>query len=256
MNLIIKYVGKRLPIFVKEPLIQIYQKWNSRIIWDREWMRDLMECYNLSYDETKCMLKLGRRLFCDFWNELNPKNDAEIVSFYKMPLPYNVFSLAYWHMLRGQRNFRKEIINYSFGNVLDYGGGIGDLSIKIAEKGLNVTYVEVDGKNMEFAKHLFKKRRYDIKTLDMEKDQEKIWKEEYDTIICIDVIEHIPHPEFVLEKMAKHLKNDGRLVITGLNCVGPTEDAPMHLKIDFDAEKLLNSFGIFKIKEDWLWTKS
>lgn len=27
MNSLIKYVGKRLPIFVKEPLIQLYQKY-------------------------------------------------------------------------------------------------------------------------------------------------------------------------------------------------------------------------------------
>lgn len=257
MNPIIKYVGKRLPIFVKEPLIQIYQKWNSKIILDKELIRDLMDIYNLSYDETKCMLKLGRRLFCDFWDRLNPKNDEEIVSFYKMPHPYNVFSLAYWHMSRGQRRFRKQIVKHCFGDVLDYGGGIGDLSIKIAEKGLTVTYAEVNGKNMEFAKWLFKKRgKNNITVLDIEKDQEKIWAKEYNTIVCIDVIEHIPHPEVVLKRMAKHLKDDGRLIITGLNCPGPTKDAPLHLKMNFDAEKLLNSFGVFKSEEyDWLGIK-
>jgi len=258
MKPLIKQVGKHLPIFIKNPLIGLYQKWNSKIIWDKELMRDLMDFYNLSYDETRCLLKLGRRLFCDFWDKLNPKNDEEIVSFYiKMPLPYNVFSLAHWHMSRGQRGFRKEVVNQSFGNVLDYGGGIGDLSVKLAEKGLSVTYAEVNGKNMEFAKWLFKKRGKDnITVLDVEKDQERIWAKEYNTVVCIDVIEHIPHPEVVLEKMAKHLKDEGRLIITGLNCAGSTEDAPMHLKMTFDAENLLNSFGLFKSElYDWLCIK-
>ena len=256
MNTVIKQVGKHLPIFIKNTLINLYQKWNSKIIWDKELIRDLMEYYNLSYDETKCMLKLARRLFCDFWDKLNPKNDEEITSFYKIPLPYNVFSLAYWHMSRGQIEFRKQIVKHCFGNVLDYGGGIGDLSMNIAEKCLNVTYADVNGKNMKFAKWLIKKRGYEIEVFDIEKDQGKIWAKGYDTTVCIDVIEHIQHPEVVLEKMAKHLKNNGRLIITNLNCAGETEDAPMHLKIDFDAEKLLNQFGLVKSKEyDWLWTK-
>jgi len=258
MNSRIKQVGKHLPTFVKKPAVQLYQKLTPEIIWDKELMRDLREYYNLSYDETKCMLKLGRRLFCDFWDSLSPKNIEEIISFYKMPLPYDVFSLAYWHMSRGQSGFRKEIVKHSFGDVLDYGGGIGDLSVKIAEKGLNVTYADVNGECMKFGKWLFLKRGCGhITVLDVEKDEEKIWRREYDTIICIDVIEHIPHPEIVLEKIAKHLKTNGRLIITQLSCMGPDETAPMHFKIDFDAEKLLNSFGVFKSGVyDWLWIKS
>lgn len=251
----IKYIRKYFPAFVKKPIIQLQQKWNSKIMWDKQLIKNLMEYYSLSYDETKCMLKLGRRLFCDFWKELSPQNDEAIISFYKIPLPYNVFSLVYWHMTRGQIKFRKEIVKHSFGDVLDYGGGIGDLSVKLAEKGLSVTYAEINGKNMEFAKWLFKKRGKDnITVLDVEKDQERIWAKEYDTIVCIDVIEHIPYPEDVLKKMARHLKNNGRLIITALECSGPKDDAPMHLKIEFDAEKLLNSFGVFKSdRHDWLW---
>ena len=251
----IKQMGEHLPAFVKKPIVQLYQKLNPKIIWDKELIRDLMEYYNLSYDETKCMLKLGHRLACDFWDKLNPKNENETLSFYKIN-PYGKFSLAYWHMEKGQRGFRKEIMKYCFGDVLDYGGGIGDLSIKIAEKGLNVTYADLNGEYMKFAKWLFKNRGKDnITVLDVE-DQEKVWSKEYDTIVCIDVIEHIPHPKVVLEKMAKHLKNNGRLIITNLECAGATEDAPMHFKIDFDAEKLLNSFGLSKSEVyDWLWVK-
>jgi len=79
----------------------------------------------------------------------------------------------------------------------------------------------------------------------------------FDTIICIDTIEHVPNPEIVLEDIATHLKNNGRLVITALNCLGETENNPMHLKMESDPEKLLNSFRVFKSKEkDWLWIKS
>ena len=49
-----------------------------------------------------------------------------------------------------------------------------------------------------------------------------------------------------------------KLFMTTLDCIGETEteDPPMHLKIDFDAEDFPNSFGIFKTDPDWLWAKS
>ena len=121
MNSIIKYVGKRLPNVLKEPLIQIYQKWNSKIIWDKELIKDLMLFFDLSYDETLCMLKVGRRVVISQWDILNPKTDAEIKEFYER-LRYNAFSLAYWHMQRAQRKFRDKIVKISSGDVLDYGG--------------------------------------------------------------------------------------------------------------------------------------
>jgi hypothetical protein len=46
MNPIIKHTGERLPMFIREPLIRLYQKQNQKIIWDKELMRDLMEYYN------------------------------------------------------------------------------------------------------------------------------------------------------------------------------------------------------------------
>jgi len=249
MNSIIKNVGKLLPNVLKEPLIQIYQKWNSRIIWDKELINDLMEFFDLSYDETLCMLKVGRRVVITQWD---PKTDDEIKKFYET-VRYNAFSLAYWHMQRVQRKFRDTIIKISSGDVLDY-GGIGDLCIKLAEKGLNVSYCDVRGQNMEFAKWLFKKRGYKIKVLDCEKDIDLL--EEYDTILCIDVIEHIPHPEVVLNRLAMCLRTNRKLIITNLNCPGNDKNTPLHLKMDFDAEKLLNQSGLVKSEEyDWLWTK-
>ena len=106
-------------------------------------------------------------------------------------------------------------------------GGIGDLCIKLAEKELDVTYGDVRTKNMEFAKRLFEKRGYKIKVLDIVNEFDHL--EDYDTILCIDVIEHIPHPEVVLERMTKHLRNNGRLIITEL--------------------------GLSKGHHDWLWIK-
>ncbi len=235
---------------------RINRKFNSRIYWDKELLKDLAEYYHLSEDEAKSMSKLGRRLFCDFWKTLTPTKETDVLSFYKMPFPFDVFSLAHWHMTGEQKIFRKKIVANCSGDVLDYGGGIGDLSLKIADKGLDVTYVDLNCENMNFARYRSNKNGYKIQILDAEKDQGIIWEKKYDTIVCLDVIEHIPNPETVLENFCHHLRIDGKLIITGLDCTGPAEDAPMHLKINFDAEKLLNQFGLFSDEvHSWLWLK-
>lgn len=107
---------------------------------------------------------------------------------------------------------------------------------------------------MGFAKWLFKKRGYEkIIVLDIENEFDLL--EEYDTVLCIDVIEHIPHQKVVLERMARHLRSNGRLIITKLNFQGE-EDTPLHcIKMVFDGEKFLNELGLVKGRYDWLWIK-
>lgn len=263
---VVRKIGNIVPKPIKVPLTKIYGKWNSKYILDKEMVEDLTEFYNmsfknsesrLSYEEAIRLCEVAVRINADLWTILNPKTEKEIKHFYEI-VPYYPFELAYWHMKRSQRRLRKEVVSLSFGNVLDYGGGIGDLCVELAKKGLNVTYGDVPGRNWEFAKWLFEKKgyNYNIKMIDL--GEGKIPKDMmFNTIICIDAIEHIPNPEVVLEDIATHLKDNGRLVITALNCPGKTEYNPMHLKMEFDAEKLLNSFGVFKSEEkDVLWIKS
>lgn len=68
-------------------------------------------------------------------------------------------------------------------------------------------------------------------------------------------IEHTLHPEVLLRRLAEHLRNGGKLIITNLSCCGPTEQRPMHFGIPFDAKKSLNSLGLSKANLDWLWMK-
>jgi 2-polyprenyl-3-methyl-5-hydroxy-6-metoxy-1,4-benzoquinol methylase len=255
-------IGKQiLPRRIRSFLNAIPSKWDSAAILDKQLVRDLMEFYNqdmaytdfsLTYGEAVYLLKLGLRLDADLWKVWNPRSEEKIKEFYQIT-PWYPFELAYWHMQRKQRKFRKKVVQHCFGHVLDYGGGIGDLSLELAKKGLTVTYAEVKGKNMEFAKWLFARRGFDINILDL--DQYPDLLQEYDTVLCIDVIEHVLHPEDTLERLAKHLKPNGHLIITHLDCLGTDEDNPMHFRIEFDAEKLLNSFGLFRAKHDWLWIK-
>lgn len=222
-----------------------------RPILDKKLLHEVMEYKNLSKTEAICMFKLAAKLNAMFWTGLNPKTAEQIEKFYRIT-PFYIYDLAYWHMNRGQRKLRDSIVKIASGDVLDYGGGIGDLSARLAEKGLNVTYTDVQGKTFEFAKWLFKKRQLSIEVLDLEKHP---FSKQYDTIICVDVIEHIHDPKTVLEKMAISIKKQGRLIITNLQAHG-SEDYPMHFKITLNVEELLKSLGMTKTDKKWLWVKA
>lgn len=214
-------------------------------------IKDLREYFNLDRKEVIWLMKSGTRLNAVYWHILNPKTNKEIQNFYQTN-PFSVFSLAFWHSKTSQRLFRSKVISLAQGEILDYGAGIGDLCLKLAKKGFNIDYADVCGKTFEFAKWLFQKKGCDIKMIDLTKNK---LSKKYDTIICIDVIEHLINPRIVLKDFAAHLRNKGKLIITNLN--SPVlKEHPMHIEMKFKAEEYLNSLGIVKLKEPWLWQKS
>jgi 2-polyprenyl-3-methyl-5-hydroxy-6-metoxy-1,4-benzoquinol methylase len=247
---------KYLPGPVQNFITPIYRSligiWNNQYILDRKLSQEVMEYLKLRNSEAIGMFKLAAKLNAMLWTALDPKTEEQIKKFYEIT-PFYICDLAYWHMTKGQRKLRDTIVEIATGDVLDYGGGIGDLSARLAEKGLNVTYTDIQGKTFEFAEWLFKKRGLSVEVLDQEKS---VFFKQYDTIICLDVIEHIPNPKTVLERMAISLKRQGKLIITTMQCSGDTEVHPMHFKVEFNTEKLLESFGLAKTDKKWLWVKA
>lgn len=237
--------------FLKKLLRGPYHKLGLGVKWDRLLIKDLSEYFSLSKKETIFYLKKATKLNADLWKTFNPKNEQEIREFYSFT-PYSIFSLAYWHMKRYQRDFRKKLVKYAYGHTLDYGGGIGDLSIELAKKGLSVSYADVEGKTFEFAKWLFKENNLVIPMIDLNKEN---LTQHYDTVICIDVIEHVSDPGLLLRDIGSHIKKGGSLIITNLQVEEILEDYPMHFKVEFDAKEYLRSLGFQNKEFPWLWIK-
>jgi 2-polyprenyl-3-methyl-5-hydroxy-6-metoxy-1,4-benzoquinol methylase len=246
---------KRLPRPVKAVLRPLYRKgydiFSPTYVLDKKLLSDTMEYFDLTRNEVITIAKARNKLNVILWNSLNPTTDEEIKRFHEIT-PFFAIGLQYQHARKDQREFRSQILSVASGDCLDYGGGVGDLCLKLAEKGLNVTFGDVPGVSMEFAKWLFKKRGYDIETIDLEKEA---LSKQYDTIICIAVIQHIPQPGPVLEQIANSLRKGGKLVITDLHG-WEHPGLPMDFKIEIDTEGLLESFGLVRTARDWLWVKT
>jgi 2-polyprenyl-3-methyl-5-hydroxy-6-metoxy-1,4-benzoquinol methylase len=241
-------IRKRIPEPIKKCFRWLYRGWDIKI--DEATMKDLEEYYNLKRKEINRLLKSAGHLDADIWWCLNPKTEEEIKKFYEYS-PFYVFELVFWHGSRYQRKLRSKIIELGQGKILDYGGGIGDLCIGFAQKGFEVDYAELQGLKFEFAKWLFSKHNHNISVINL--SQEKIFKK-YNTILCIDVIEHVKQPEILLKNFVDHLEGSGRLIITALH-PDVSEITPMHFEMEFNPEEYLNSLGMIKAQEPFLWIK-
>lgn len=97
-------------------------------------------------------------------------------------------------------------------NVVDYGCGVGQVSIVGALNGLNMTAVDIEGKTFEFTRWKFKKYDLNVKTIEIKNDEPL--KEKYDAITCFEVLQHVPDVEKTLKHFHESLNENGLLLTT------------------------------------------
>ncbi len=222
-----------------------------RIFLDRKVVDLLSAYYQLSKREIIWLLKNGGRINNDFWLMQSPKTNEEKKRFYEIT-PFYIFELSLWHMTLYQKKFRKTVLEISRGNVLDFGGGIGDVSILLAKNGFNVEYADVSGNTYNYARWAFTNANLSVKMTNL--SESKV-SGKYDTIICIDVIEHLPNAKEVFENLASMLNAGGTFIVTNLHTEEFSKYHPMHEKIDLDGDDYLRSLNLFKTEKPWLLIK-
>lgn len=96
-------------------------------------------------------------------------------------------------------------------SILDAGCGIGGISFPLADLGHYVTGVDMDAESIAFcsAQNRFPNARFhaeDITQLSL--------NHKFDIIVCSETLEHVAQPRLAIAALAKHLADDGELIIT------------------------------------------
>lgn len=237
--------------------------------------KELSEFFGMSLEDVKTFLNKGffphhANVAID-WNKYNPVKEDEITAWYSNTDTY-IWELTTYHL----KEFEfgpyfgnvmltvKNIINrYSPGfRCIDLGGGIGDLAIYLAMEGKDVTYYDIPGRTMDFAKFHYNywknfSNKLNVRFVESNGFPESMGDGEYDTIIGTDFFEHLVDVEGYVKKCHELLKDSGILIAYnafGEGSPNKGNSIPMHLSVNDkyvnEWNSLLDKIGFEKIENN------
>ncbi|SKA46078.1 ubiquinone biosynthesis O-methyltransferase [Chitinophaga eiseniae] len=106
-------------------------------------------------------------------------------------------------------------------HVLDVGCGNGVISRHLGQFGYNVLGIDISQKTIDVARSKNKLPNVAFEAISAEELTAK--GQQYDAVICSEVLEHLHHPEVLLRTIYASLKDNGILVVTVPNGMGPRE---------------------------------
>lgn len=114
----------------------------------------------------------------------------------------------------------KEISAGLKGDVLEIGSGIGTYSKKIIQDKPRVSHImltDISSSYIEALANKFSSKNNNVSVskldLDRKEDYEKIGYKKFDSILALNVLEHVENDEFALQQLYEMLKDEGTVVI-------------------------------------------
>ncbi len=104
--------------------------------------------------------------------------------------------------------------------ILDIGCGNGNIARGIGSLGYNVTGIDFSNSAINYAQS---KNKLPNVTFAVRSAEEVTMQENYDAIICSEVLEHLHQPSSLVQTIARILRPGGVLVATVPNGTGPRE---------------------------------
>ena len=174
----------------------------------------------------------------------------EATAFYKDKVgEMYLFKLGTWH-LESQDYIGgtlKLIADQARGRVLDFGGGIGTHAIGAAmcPNVEQVVYCDINPINRGFVEYRANQLGLSHKiSFRSEITLEQTLKESlagyFDTVLCFDVLEHLPDPSYQLMQFHKMLSAKGKIIVNWYFFKGFEHEHPIHL----DDPEVVDTFFI------------
>ncbi len=122
------------------------------------------------------------------------------------------------HINPVRTDYVKQFVDLKDKSVLDVGCGGGVFSESMAASGAMVTAIDLAQESLEVAKlHLYESgHKIDYQNISVE-DYAKQHENSTDVIVCMEMLEHVPDPQSVVNACAKILKPGGWLFLSTIN---------------------------------------
>lgn len=194
----------------------------------------------------------------------NPTNDDELLEWYRGTEAY-IWELSAYHLDPGFNydgmieGIAVHLQGLGKQKVLCLGDGVGDLSIRLKEKGLTPVYHDLKGgRTAEYAQSRFN-GEIEVKLTDSWNPNFKA--STYDAVVALDFFEHLTEVEAWTKNVVASLKVGGQFLAQNAFAIGDDEHGgsiPMHLtrnnRFEQDWNPLLESLNMVDQNNGW-WVK-
>lgn len=142
----------------------------------------------------------------------NATCEEEVNKYYRTTRQY-LYELSCWEAQKDkQREFKKIYLfcrKFNIRKVLDFGGGIGGLSIYLNNHGLECDYLDLPGHTYNYAKWRFDRHKINLRLIN---SSEGLSSSSYDAVIVFDVFEHMFDLPRIIKEINSCLVNGGYLL--------------------------------------------
>tara|TARA_Y100001968_G_C19433640_1_gene758399 strand:+ start:2118 stop:2876 length:759 start_codon:yes stop_codon:yes gene_type:complete len=169
-------------------------------------------------------------------------NPEDVTAFYENDVGIaHLIELAGWHL--SSRNYIADTLRvqemFAYGQVLDFGGGIGTHALAAASlKNVDhVWFVDLNPNNRNFVQKRSVILGLESK-ISVHRDLESTGNIKFDTLTCLDVLEHLADPANQLLEFLKRLSPGSTSLLNWYFFKGFKKEYPFH----FDDPKIIRKF--------------
>lgn len=140
------------------------------------------------------------------------KSDEEVNTYYAETGQY-LYELSYWEATKDKQKWfevlRRVCRRAGLKKVLDFGGGVGGLTLALRGGGIDCDHLDVPGNTLTYASWRFTQAGFPARTW---KATEPVPQETYDAVFAWDVFEHLYDLDSAIGRIRGLLKPGGWLV--------------------------------------------
>jgi 2-polyprenyl-3-methyl-5-hydroxy-6-metoxy-1,4-benzoquinol methylase len=210
-------------------LVERAQRQNDRNV--EAAMKELVEFTGYPPEKIRQLWSTSNQQLARNWQSagLDEGKGERLAEWYRENSELYMFAISAYNLEYKRILSNLRILQLARGACLDYGAGNGEILLELARRGHPVSYFDVDGVSMKFAR-----RRAENQDLAVQffhaKDSLTAWARQcggFDTVFSFDVLEHLPDLPGELAFLSS-LLNRGGLFVFDVPA-GTTKAHPMHL---------------------------
>ncbi|RLB83748.1 MAG: hypothetical protein DRH17_00920 [Deltaproteobacteria bacterium] len=248
INHVDAFLASQMPQELKEQILQIPSELNIYLSAIFEVMLYTKKSFAELIDLVKVEVPVERD-----WNSVHPDPDDQesLDDFYKKTEAFIYDGMAN-HTSPPTMATLGEVVriclHFGLKEMLDWGAGVGTLTILLNKYGIQTHHVDLPGKTLEFARWRYRLRAMDVNVIPL---PHLFTTESVDGIVCLEVVEHVKEPVEMLKKLHRIIRPGG-ILICSESCAQLEYSSHLKTNASFSGEAFIekmNQIGFQLIPE-------